>query len=109
MPLLNETKTLRDTDLNKLSRLKALSWLSASELTLLVGALAASNFGRHEIILREAALASEAHILLTGIARITCMNGRHERVTVALLAPGPIPEFPSWANQPVQFPVRGLQ
>jgi CRP-like cAMP-binding protein len=91
---LNETKNPRDTDLDRLSRLKALSWLSASELTLLVGALAVTNFGRDEIILREAVLASEAHILLTGIARITCMNAHSERVTVALLAPGPIPEFP---------------
>ncbi len=32
--------------------------------------------------------------MLTGIARITCMNAHSERVTVALLAPGLIPEFP---------------
>jgi len=92
---LNATRNLPDTDLDKLTRLKALSWLSTSELTLLVGALAVANFGRHEVIWREAALASEAHILLTGIARITCQNARSERITVALLAPGPIPEFPS--------------
>ncbi len=92
---MNATRNLPDTDLDKLSRLKALSWLSISELTLLVGALAVANFGRHEVIWREAALASEAHILLTGIARITCQNARSERVTIALLAPGPIPEFPS--------------
>ena len=91
---MNETKTPRDSDLNKLSRLKALSWLSTSELTLLVGALAPANFARNEIILGEAALASDAHILLSGIARITCTNRRRERVTVALIAPGPIPEFP---------------
>ena len=47
------------------------------------------------MILREAALAQDAHILLAGIARITCRNARNERVTVAMLAPGPIPEFPS--------------
>jgi CRP-like cAMP-binding protein len=33
--------------------------------------------------------------LLAGIARITCRNARNERVTVAMLAPGPIPEFPA--------------
>jgi CRP-like cAMP-binding protein len=92
---LNELKGHRDTDLDRLSRLKALSWLSTSELSLLVGALALANFKRREIILREAALASEVNILLTGIARITCTNARRERVTVALLAPGPIPEFPT--------------
>jgi len=92
---LNKTRTPPDTDFDKLSRLKALSWLSASELKLLAGALATANFKRPQVILREAALASEAHILLTGIARMTCMNARSERVTIALLAPGPIPEFPS--------------
>jgi len=93
--LLNETRNYRVADLNRLSRLKALSWLSTSELALLVGALALADFKRREVILGDVALESEAHILLTGIARITCLNTRSERVTVALLAPGPIPEFPS--------------
>jgi CRP-like cAMP-binding protein len=92
---LNERNTARETDLDRLSRLKALSWLSPSELTLLVGALVLANYKRHSVILREVALAQDAHILLAGIARITCRNARNERVTVAMLAPGPIPEFPS--------------
>jgi CRP-like cAMP-binding protein len=93
--LLNETKNPRDSDLDRLIRLKALSWLSASELTMLAEVLALTNYKRREVILREAALSSEAHILLSGIARITCRNARSERVTVALVPPGPIPEFPA--------------
>jgi len=92
---LNEKNTSRETDLDRLSRLKVLSWLSPSELTLLARALAVANYKRHAVILREGALAQDAHILLSGIARITCRNARNERVTVALLAPGPIPEFPA--------------
>jgi CRP-like cAMP-binding protein len=92
---MNGTRNPPDTDLDKLSRLKALSWLSNSELRVLAGALAIANFKRSQVILGEAALASEAHILLKGIARITGQNARSERVTIALLAPGPIPEFPS--------------
>jgi CRP-like cAMP-binding protein len=92
---LNERNNSRETDLERLSRLKALSSLSSSELTLLVGAMALANYKRHSVILREVALAQDAHILLAGIARITCRNARNERVTVAILAPGPIPEFPS--------------
>ena len=92
---MNERNTSRETDLDRLSRLKALSWLSQSELHLLAGALALANYKRHSVILREAALAQDAHILLAGIARITCRNARNERVTVAMLAPGPIPEFPA--------------
>jgi CRP-like cAMP-binding protein len=83
-----------DTDLDKLSSLKAFSWLSASGMRLLAGALEPTNFKRREVILREGSFASEAHILLKGIARITCQNARSERVTVALIAPGPIPELP---------------
>ena len=92
---MHERNTSRETDLNRLSRLKALSWLSPSELTLLVGVLVLGNYKRHAIILRDDALARDAHILLAGIARITCRNSRNERVTVAMLAPGPIPEFPA--------------
>jgi len=92
---LSATRYHRDTDLDRLKRLRVLSWLSASELASLVDALRLSSFRRRELILRDAALASEAHILLSGIARITCLKARSERMTVALLAPGPIPEFPS--------------
>ena len=92
---MHERSTSRETDLDRLSRLKALSWLSPSELTLLVGALVLANHKRHAVILRDAALARDAHILLAGIARITCRNARNERVTVAMFAPGPIPEFPA--------------
>ena len=93
--ILNEKKTSRETDLDRLSRLKVLSWLSPSELKLLASALSLSNYKRHALILRDVAQAQGAHILLAGIARITCHNARNERVTVAMLAPGPIPEFPA--------------
>jgi CRP-like cAMP-binding protein len=92
---LNEARNFPDSDLDRLTRLKSLSWLSAPELGLLARALALSDFTRPQIIFHEAALASDAHILLKGIARITCQNARSERVTIALLPPGPIPEFPS--------------
>jgi CRP/FNR family transcriptional regulator, cyclic AMP receptor protein len=92
---LNETRNPPETDLDRLSRLKAFSWLSAAELRLLAKAIATANFRRSQVILRQAALACPAHILLKGIARITCQNARGERITIALLAPGLIPEFPS--------------
>jgi CRP-like cAMP-binding protein len=92
---LNELKSHRSTDLDHLSRLKALSWLSPAELNVLVNALALTDFKRLSVILHETGSASEAHILLTGIARITCINARGERVTVALIAPGLIPELPA--------------
>jgi CRP-like cAMP-binding protein len=92
---LHELRNAPDTDLDRLSQFEAFSRLSSSELRLLKGALALSDFRRNEIILNEAALGSKANILLRGVARVTCLGNHAERVTVALLAPGPIPEFPS--------------
>jgi CRP-like cAMP-binding protein len=92
---LHEIRNGKDTDFNRLSRFQALSQLSAPELRLLAGALSLSDFRRHETILDDAALASEANILLRGVARITSLSAHGERAIVALLAPGPIPEFPS--------------
>ena len=92
---MKQIRTGRDTNIERLGRLEALSWLSASELRALSGLFTLTHFKRGEVILREAALASDAHILLSGVARITCLNSRNERVTVAFLAPGPIPAFPA--------------
>ena len=92
---MNEGRNYPATDVDTLSRLEALSWLSNRELSSLAGALAFDDFKRSQIMFRQVTLASDAHILLKGIARITCRNARNERVTVALVAPGPIPGFPS--------------
>src|ERR1700675_1012962 len=75
--ILNEKKPSRETDLDRLSRLKALSWLSPAELKLLVSALSLTNYKRHALILRDVAQAQGAHILISGIARITCRAGRN--------------------------------
>ena len=91
----NGTRNVRDTDLDRLSRFEALSWLSASELGLLVRTVALTNFNRSQIMFHETAHASRVHILLQGIARITFQSARAERITLALVPPGPIAEFPS--------------
>jgi CRP-like cAMP-binding protein len=91
---MNNIKTLRETDVDKLGHLKIFSRLSQLELKILGTALELQNFARNEIIFRESMVARDAHVLVTGIARITCLNGHKDRVTVALIAPGPIPDFP---------------
>jgi CRP/FNR family transcriptional regulator, cyclic AMP receptor protein len=83
------------TDLILLKRLKGLAWLSNPELGALAVALATRDFKRHEVMRGEGGPTSETHILLSGVAKITCLNTRGERVTVALVPPGTIPEFPS--------------
>ena len=58
---MNELKSYRSTDLDHLSRLKALSWLSPAELNLLVSALTLTNFKRRSIILHETGLIAQAY------------------------------------------------
>jgi CRP-like cAMP-binding protein len=82
------------TDLNLLRHVKGLSWLSTAEMTNLAGGLAMGNFKKHEVILGDARLVSEAYILLSGVANISCLNAKSERTIVALIPPGPIPDFP---------------
>jgi CRP-like cAMP-binding protein len=100
---LDATRNLPQSDLDKLSRLKALSRLSLAELKSLAGTLAFADYKRSQVILAERALAIGANILVKGIARLTFQNARRSRTTLALLAPGPIPEFPSLPDRPLDF------
>jgi CRP-like cAMP-binding protein len=102
---LNNEHKARATDLELFGQLKAFSWLSGPDKFHLLSALEIVNFTRHEIILRESELASDAHILLAGAASLTCLNVRTERVLVALLPPGPIPEFPTLPFTPSRFQI----
>src|SRR5579863_8147939 len=92
---MNNAKTLRETDFEKLGRLKIFSWLSPAELKVLGASLEMVNYRPHEVILRDLGPSNRAHVLLAGIARITCLNANGERATVALIAPGPLPELPA--------------
>ena len=91
---MNDVKRHYDTDFDRLARLKSMSWLSTAEMVLLVAELKVTEFRRREIMLDETARASNVHILLSGVARITCLNALRHRVTLCLVAPGPVPEFP---------------
>jgi CRP-like cAMP-binding protein len=102
---INYEHKARATDLELLGYLKAFSWLSNSDKTSLVSALGITNFSKHEVIMRESALASDAHILLAGTASLTCLNVKSERVMIALLPPGPIPEFPTLPFTPSRFQI----
>lgn len=91
---MTETIHPRDSDLELLTRLKALSWLRLSELTLLATVMASASYKRRQVIVGTIGDGSSAHILLTGIGRMSCINARGERVTAALVPPGPIFDFP---------------
>jgi CRP-like cAMP-binding protein len=92
--IMNNVKTLRETDIDRLGHLNIFCALSQAELKILESALHMENYARNEVIFLNSVVTSDAHVLIAGIARITCLNGHNDRVTVALIAPGPIPEFP---------------
>jgi hypothetical protein len=55
------------------------------------------------VIFREHTYATEAHVLIAGIARTTCLNADKERVTAGFIAPGLIPELPSLSTSRFDF------
>lgn len=83
------------TDFDLLNQLNSLSFLSPLAMHELASGLNSANFRRGALILPEEELAAGVHILLRGVAKITCLNTAGQRVTVNLLAPGPIPQFVS--------------
>ncbi len=92
---MDRQKNATPTDFDLLTQLKPLSFLSRVALHELAIGLNSANFKRGALILPEDELADGVHILLRGVAKITCLNPAGEHVTIALLAPGPIPQFVS--------------
>jgi len=90
---MDRQKNAAPTDFDFLNQLKSLSFLSPVALQDLASELNSANFRRYEVILPQEELAAGVHILLRGVAKITCLNASGERVTIALLPPGPIPQF----------------
>jgi hypothetical protein len=81
--------TLRD-----LSGLKNIALLTARQLGKLSSALTVSGFERRTVIFDESNGPESAHVLLSGVARVTCLNRRGKRTMVLMVALGMIPSFP---------------
>jgi CRP-like cAMP-binding protein len=92
---MDRRKNSAPTDFDFINQLKSLSFLSPIARQNLACQLDSADFRRGESILHEEDLAAGVHILLRGVAKITCLNPTGRRVTIALLAPGPIPQFVS--------------
>jgi len=85
----------KERDLQLLSGLEGLSWVSPKQLHRLATSLSFSNCGRNDVIFSEMEeRGTQVCILLSGVARLTCLNSRKERVLVTLIAPGVIPDLP---------------
>jgi CRP/FNR family transcriptional regulator, cyclic AMP receptor protein len=82
------------SDLELLGRLKGLSWLSAAQLKELNDSMSLRAVKRNGVIFQELGKPSaEVHILLSGAAQLSHLNGDGPRV-VAMMMPGVIFRLP---------------
>ena len=86
---------MRSQTMRSLRSLASVSWLTTNQLTKLAEALEISQHGERSIIFSDKSSVDAAHLLLSGVARITCDNRKGERKTAIMLAPGLIPSFPT--------------
>lgn len=75
-----------------------MSWLSAQRVDRLARALRVRTVEEREVIFDEKNVPESVHILLSGIARITCRNRKGQRKLVIIVAPGMISGFPLPVN-----------
>jgi CRP-like cAMP-binding protein len=82
------------SDFELLGRLKGLSWLSAAQLKELDAAMLVRSVKRDRVIFQELGKPSaEVHILLSGAAQLSHLNGDAPRI-VAMMMPGVIFRLP---------------
>jgi len=82
------------SDLELLRRLKGLSWLSAAQLKELNDSTSVRSVKRNGVIFQELGKPSaEVHVLLSGAAQLSHLNGGGPRV-VAMMMPGVIFRLP---------------
>jgi CRP/FNR family cyclic AMP-dependent transcriptional regulator len=78
-----------------LRALADISWLTADQLDTLAGALTVTGHEMRSTIFSDKSTTESAYILLSGVARITCVNRKGRRTTAIILSPGLIPAFPT--------------
>jgi len=88
----------RISEVRDVKKLKNMSWLSAPRADRLARALSVSAAEQGEVIFDEKKVPESVHILLSGIARITCRNRKGQRKLVIIVAPGMISGFPLPVN-----------
>ena len=83
-----------------LGALANMSWLATGQLEKVGDALTVTRHEKRSTIFSDKSSSESAHILLSGVARITCDNRKARRTLVIMVSPGLIPAFPT--------PVRGI-
>ena len=84
----------RTSTVRRLRGLGNISWLTSRQLDKLAGALVVTNVEKREVISEDKNSAGNAHVLLSGVARISCRNRKGMRTLLMMVAPGMVPGFP---------------
>src|ERR1700677_4909742 len=71
-----------------LSLLRGLGGLSFEQLSLLAGELRVRRFRKRAIVYSGKQAGDTIHMMLSGIARMTSLNSKNERVLLEVLGPG---------------------
>jgi CRP/FNR family transcriptional regulator, cyclic AMP receptor protein len=78
-----------------LAKLKDLAELSPDRLLALTNRISVHRFAKRSLIYREGQLGDGLYIMLFGIAKLTCLNRKGERVLLEVLGPGDVVGIPS--------------
>src|SRR5260370_40992303 len=84
----------RASTVRRLRGLGHISWLPSRQLDTLAGALVVTNVEKRELISEDKNSAGNAHVLVSGVARISCRNRKGMRTLLMMVAPGMVPGFP---------------
>jgi hypothetical protein len=84
----------RASAVRRLRGLGNISWLTSRKLDKLAAALVVSSVERRGVISEEKNTNGSAHVLLAGVARISCRNRKGLRTLLMMVAPGMVPGFP---------------
>lgn len=105
-----EGEPRKPNDLELLTRLKPLSWLSAVQQKRLVAAMTSYDVARDELICSDdSATTTDVFMLLSGAARFSCIGVKRGRIVVAIVPPGVIPRAPLLPNLNYQFRCEALR
>src|ERR1700730_2946999 len=85
----------RQVSAQDLAKLKGLAGLSLRKLEALRARMRIRQFSRRSIVYKEGESDDAVYILLSGIARLVCLNRKRKRNLLEVLGPGDVIEIPS--------------
>jgi CRP/FNR family cyclic AMP-dependent transcriptional regulator len=85
----------RAVSAQELAKLKGLAGLSLPKLEALRARMKIRQFSRHSIVYKEGESDDAVYVVLSGIARLICLNRKGKRNLLEVLGPGDVIEIPS--------------